>query len=235
MLNYIFRKDWATAFVNYLVGETEGVNIVHQQGGYGRTSWKRCREPRRDSKIQSKLSTALDTKRLNIEDIDDKLPLDYLYNFSFYATKDAKTTKFMPTMMMCSQAITNKCNVSTISVNNVKRSSQLKGITNEWLLSRLKVYQISKETLMTKFQEVIEKQPFGKKPNVDPKALFYPTGMSTPSWSKFVTFLLLRQEKASKLLKTRRSELRLSSMEEVIPDDDGNPRANQLGLSIKMV
>ena len=179
VLNYIFRKDWATAFVKYLVGETEKASTLFTNKEVMEANIMETMPGTKEEidKIQSKLSTALDTKKTqHIEDIDDKLPLDYLYNFSFYATKDAKTTKFIPydDDVLFPSYYEQMQRIHNIRKQRQTLASQLKGITNEWLLSRLKVYQISKETLMTKFQEVIEKQPFGKKPNVDPKALILP-------------------------------------------------------------
>ena len=242
VLDHSGRESWATAFVKYLVGGTEKASTLFTNKKVMEADITVLNVPGTEEDIKdikSKLSDALDTKKTqHIEDIDDKLPLDYLYNFSFYATKDAKTTKFIPydDDVLFPSYYEQMQRIHNIRKQRQTLAAQLKGITNEWLLSRLTVYQIRKETLMTKFQEVIKKQPFGNTSKVDPKALFYPTGMSTPSWSKFVTFLLLRQEKASKPIENKSVQNYVSLLwKEVISDDDGNPKVNQLSLSIKMI
>ena len=241
VLDHSGRESWATAFVKYLVGGTEKASTLftNKKVMEADITEKMPGTEKEIEDIQSKLSDALDTKKTqHIEDIDDKLPLDYLYNFSFYAAKEAKTTKFIPydDDVLFPSYYEQMQRIHNIRKQRQTLAAQLKGITNEWLLSRLTVYQIRKETLMTKFQEVIKKQPFGNTSKVDPKALFYPTGMSTPSWSKFVTFLLLRQEKASKPIENKSVQNYVSLLwKDVIPDGDGNPKANQLSLSIKMI
>jgi len=241
VLNYDGRKNWATAFVKYLGGGTEEASKLF-------TNQKVMEEDIMETlpgtekeieDIQGELSSALKAKATDhIETLREELPLDYLYNFSFYVAKDAKTTNFIPfgDEVLFPSYYAQMQRVQNIRGQRQTLAVQLKGITNEWLLSRLKVYQISKETLMTKFQSVVGKKLFGKQSKVNPKALFFPTGATSPSWSKFVTFLLLRQEKASKPIENKNVQNYVSLLwEKVIPEVKDNPQANQLGLSIKMV
>ena len=92
---------------------------------------------------------------------------------------------------------------------------------------------------MAEFQKVVEEQLFEKKPKAkasDPKSLFFPTGATSPSWSKFITFLLLRQEKASKPIDNKSVQNYVSLLwKDVVPEVAGNAQANQIGLSIKMI
>ena len=246
VLDYNGRKDWAIAFVKYLVQGTEkastlftnqevmNANIMEGQPG--------TKEEIAD--IQGEISASLKAKDTqHIETIDSELPLDYLYNFSFYATKEAKTTDFIPygDEVLFPSYYAQMQRIHNIRGQRQTLAAQLKGITNEWLLNRLKVYQVNKEALMAEFQKVVGEQLFEKKPKakaseVNPKSLFFPTGATSPSWSKFITFLLLRQEKASKPIDNKSVQNYVSLLwKDVVPEVEGNAQANQIGLSIKMV
>lgn len=243
VLDYNGRKDWATSFVRYLVGGTESAAGIFNNREVMDASVMEGQPGTKEeiASIQNDLVSALKAKdSQHVETVKAELPLDYLYNFSFYVAKTDASTDFIPSGddVLFPSYFAQTQRIHNIRGQRQTLAVQMKGTVNDWLLGRLNVYQVSKVALMAEFQKVVG-ELFGRKAgarDVNTKTLLFPSGATEPSWSKFVTFLLLRQEKASKPIDNKSAQNYVKLLwKDVVPESGTDARSNQLGMSIRMV
>lgn len=238
-LNKKKRNEWAKGYVKYLLNNTEDVSKV-----YGKSlPFQDAKEPDTSAILQSFIDDLTKQKATHVSSLKDKLPIQYLYNFSYFdgmkpdksfADKFKDMVGFSFTALdehyLFPSYFEQKWPIANMRKERQSLIVQFTDVVSEWVQSRMNEYQVSRNQLMTKLRDILVSGSFvnqSREDAINVNSLY-------DNFEEFRSFLLFKQGRKPTVNKER-YDYALLMWDDILDYNTDDRRVDQLNMSISLI